>query len=317
VKNRKTKTVIKKERSRRWFLTIWAEHNSLEEIEEKLSMYDAYKGQQEKAPEIGAIHFHVVIEHKNPIAFTTLQRKFPKAHIEPLIDDEAAEDYVEKDETAYPPENPVRFQKGEFAPRRKRKAQNMEIGFNELCEMILDGHRAHDLILEYPKARWFRNKLLDFEQDVRYEEASTKKRKIEVTYIWGITGAGKTYSLREEYKGDAYFVTDYKRDPFGNYRYQDVIVFDEFTGQIPIDYMLLLLDENPVELDSRYQNKWAGYTKAFVVSNTPLESLYRDTQLHEPERWDAFMRRIHNIKHMPTKFDPKLTNQAATQSEQG
>ena len=54
-------------------------------------------------------------------------------------------------------------------------------------------------------------------------------------------------------------------------------------------------DVYPVELQSRYSNKVACYSKVFIVSNWPLEKQYSEAQINDIETWLAFLRRITKV----------------------
>ena len=65
-----------------------------------------------------------------------------------------------------------------------------------------------------------------------YRDAQFKDswRDLEVTYIFGKTGGGKTRSVMDKYGyANCYRVTDYKH-PFDTYDGQDVIIFEEFRS---------------------------------------------------------------------------------------
>ena len=59
--------------------------------------------------------------------------------------------------------------------------------------------------------------------------------------------------------------------------------------------MLLYCDIYPIELPSRYANKYACYNKVYIVSNWALEKQYSEIQHEDEESWKAFLRRIHKV----------------------
>lgn len=59
--------------------------------------------------------------------------------------------------------------------------------------------------------------------------------------------------------------------------------------------MLLFCDIYPIELPSRYTNKFACYNKVYIISNWSLEKQYYEIQREDKESWEAFLRRIHKI----------------------
>lgn len=100
--------------------------------------------------------------------------------------------------------------------------------------------------------------------------------------------------IRLTENANVYRVTDYLH-PFDSYNGQPVIAFDEFRSSLRIKEMLLFCDIYPIELPSRYTNKYACYNKVYIISNWELEKQYYEIQREDKESWDAFLRRIHKV----------------------
>ena len=123
----------------------------------------------------------------------------------------------------------------------------------------------------------------------------TVRLDLEVIYISGATGTGKTRGVLESNGySNVYRVTDYKH-PFDSYNGQAVLAFDEFRSSLPIKEMLLYLDIYPIELPSRYTNKYACFNRVYIISNWSLEKQYKEVQKDDVETWNAFLRRIHKV----------------------
>ena len=117
-------------------------------------------------------------------------------------------------------------------------------------------------------------------------------RTLEVTYIFGKTGSGKTRSVMEKFGYEnCYRVTDYKH-PFDTYDGQDDIIFEEFRGGLKHGDMLNYLDGYPLLLPCRYFNRQACYTKVFLITNIPPDEQYVNV---DRESREAFFRRIHMV----------------------
>ena len=56
-------------------------------------------------------------------------------------------------------------------------------------------------------------------------------------------------------------------------------------------------DIYPIELPSRYTNKFACYNKVYIISNWILEKQYAELQKEDKQSWQAFLRRIHKVIH--------------------
>lgn len=117
-------------------------------------------------------------------------------------------------------------------------------------------------------------------------------RDMQVTYVFGTTGSGKTRGVMDKYGyGNCYRVTDYKH-PFDQYDGQDVLIFEEYRSQFKIFDILNYLDGYPLLLPCRYFNRQACFTKVFILSNVPLESQY---SMVDGESRKAFLRRIGSV----------------------
>ena len=56
-----------------------------------------------------------------------------------------------------------------------------------------------------------------------------------------------------------------------------------------------LLDKFPVQLPARFSNRTACFEQVFIISNLPLDRLYKDEQNTAREVYNAFIARIQNI----------------------
>ena len=256
--------------------------------------------------EQGTYHTHLYVVFKNSVMFDTIHKRFIGVHVEQANGtNQENRDYVRKegkwlDDAKHETNLPDTFEEwGELPPdRTQRETQSQQI-----MDMLMDGKTNAEILAEIPGAY---NKLNYIEQarqtllEARYRDAW---RNLEVTYLWGETGAGKTRSIMENYGySNVYRVTDYAH-PFDSYKGQDVILFEEFRSSLPLSAMLTYLDGYPVELPCRYTNKIACFTKVFLVSNIPLEKQYTNIQRDEPESWNAFRRRIGSVMVLNRDFE--------------
>ena len=117
--------------------------------------------------------------------------------------------------------------------------------------------------------------------------------------MYGHSGTGKTRSIYERHPASEICrITNYRKGKdiyFDSYHGQDVLVFEEFNSQIPIELMNSYLDVYPLFLPARYTDRISSYTTVYITSNYPIESQYIDVQNSRPETWKAFLRRIHTI----------------------
>lgn len=138
-------------------------------------------------------------------------------------------------------------------------------------------------------------------------------RNVEVTYIWGPTGTGKTRSVWESVED----VTQiYKVESDGQwwdgYDSQDIILFDDYNSQVPIHKWLTWLDGHPLQVPIKGAYVYAKWTKVFITSNVNPERLYMkhhagipggatgdwDEDVLKAEHREALMRRLTTIREM-------------------
>lgn len=297
--------------SRKWSLVI---NNPLEAgldhtaISEKLHLFSPdYYCMADEIATTGTYHTHVFFYAPSPSRFSTVKKRFPIAHIEKAYGSvQENRSYLRKDgrwadtdkaETSVP----GTFEEwGEAPPERAEKHPEMF----RLVQNIRDGMTTTEIIDDNP-AMAFRVRDIDLlRQTLTAEKYAVENRPLEVSYLYGASGAGKTRSIYEAHDPRSiYRVTNYRAArgvSFDGYHGQEVLVFEEFSSQIPIEDMLNYLDIYPLALPARYNDKTACYTMVYITSNLPVEKQYRSEQWDRPETWRAFLRRIHTvIEYLP------------------
>lgn len=255
--------------------------------------------------EQGTPHTHVYLATKNSVMFETLHKRFFGAHIEAAKGShQENRDYIRKegkwlDDAKHETNLADTFEEwGEMPPERSSRETQSE----QIMAMVSSGKSNAEILREIPGAYSKLNYIEQARQTLLEEQHRNNWRTLDITYIWGETGSGKTRSVMETYGyANVYRVTDYAH-PFDSYKGQDVILFDEFRSSLPLAAMLTYLDGYPVELPCRYANKVACFTKVYLISNIPLEKQYPNVQLDEPTSWQAFLRRINHVLRLDKDF---------------
>lgn len=248
--------------------------------------------------EEGTPHTHVFLYSPNAIPFSTIQQRFYGAHIEPAKgSNRENRDYVCKggkwlNDAKHETSLPDTFEEsGELPPERSKRETVSE----EILEEIESGATNAEILRHHPGALNRLHHIDAARQTLLEERYRNKWRDLEVTYLYGSPGTGKTRHVMEKYGySNVYRVTNYDH-PYDGYKGQDVILFDEFRSSRPFTEMLDVLDSYPLSLPCRYADKVACFTKVYIISNIPLEQQYRNIQTDEPDSFQAFRRRIHKV----------------------
>lgn len=262
-------------------------------------VFDAAAGQPEKG-ESGYRHYQIFAQ-RGRIRFGTLKKKLSAvglddAHMEPRKGSVSeAVGYCSKEKTR----DGEGFSFGQIDRHEKEDSKQGErTDLERLKARAEAGETVSQILLSEDGAAaarclgWLRA-VCEAAQAKRCRTAV--REDLEVCYLWGETGVGKTsYVYEREGIGSVYTVSDYGH-AFDQYEGEPVLLLDEYAGQFSMPSILKILDKWPVQLSARYSNKWAAYRKVWVVSNLPPADLY--TYSPESQR-RAFFRRFSHFYHM-------------------
>lgn len=292
-------------RSRKWQLTL---NNPLDygythdKIKEFLGEFNklVYWCMADEVGEENTPHTHIYMHNSTVIRFSMIKKRFPQAHIEMCRGTaQQNREYITKtgkylNDRKHETCIDGTFEEfGEVPIERQGKRNDLD----DLYSMIKDGLSDFDILEQDASYILHMDKIDRARQTVRQETYKNTWRDVDVTYIYGDTGSGKTRGVMEKYGYENVFrVTDYLH-PFDNYKGQDVVVFEEFRSNLRIGDMLNYLDGYPLELPCRYANKYACFTKVYLISNLPLSQQYNQLQIENYESYRAFLRRISGVQH--------------------
>ncbi len=235
--------------------------------------------------ESGTPHLQGFIHLKNAMTLTAVKKRFgsDRYHLEVAKGtDYEAWTYCAKDGNIF-------FEFGD-EPSIDGELSDWE----KIAEMVTQGATNLEIIQRFPSIAIRCQAALD-RMRLEHDRATAEWRNVEVHFITGPTGCGKTRHVMEEYGyPNVYRATD-KKHPFETYTGQDVLVFEEFRSNYRMEDMLNWLDGYPIELPARYANKIAKFTKVYILTNIQFDELYPKTQNRSPETWEAFKRRITSI----------------------
>ncbi len=287
-----------------YFLTINnpKEHNmSHQQIKDILILNFktfTYTAMMDEIGEKGTYHTHALLCFNSRVRISMIKKYFPSAHID-VVKGSVTDviNYIRKEGKWTDTAKAVTTVEGTFEEYGSRPLDNgRRNDMAELYQMVMANmtnaqiiDQNQDYIMQIDKLDKLRTTILT----ERYKD--TVRLNLEVTYISGPTGVGKTRGVYESNGySNVYRVTDY-HNPFDGYNCQSVICFDEFRDSISLKLMLMYLDIYPIELPCRYTNKFACYTKIYIISNWPLERQYQSIQDEDLASWEALIRRINKV----------------------
>jgi hypothetical protein len=301
--------MAKDSQSRKWQITI---NNPIEKgfthdrIKQELGEMKSliYWVMADEIGENGTYHTHIYLQAKSGVRFSSVKNRFEGGHFE-MAKGTAKDntDYVEKsgkweNDKKHDTQVDGTIERWGEMPVERQGSRN---DLADVYSMVKQGMTNFQIMEEIPDMMFNLDKLETVRQTIRDEEYRGKWRDLDVQYIYGETGTGKTRSVMEKYGyGNVYRVTDYTH-PFDGYMGQDVILFEEFRSSLSLGDMLKYLDGYPVVLPCRYANKQACFTKVYISTNVSLNEQYANIQRDSYEDFRAFLRRINSVKHYTSK----------------
>ena len=302
-------------RSRKWLLTINnpIEHGfNHEYIREAMANFSSclyWCMCDEVGDECETLHTHLYTVFNNPVPHTQLDKHFPNMHRD-VVKGKSSENrsYVRKEGEKFNRELDGSYEYtdsngklhkginyidtfeewGDIPQEHQGKSNESDL----IISMIKAGASDAEIVNEVSRAYTNLDKIQRVRSMYRDQQFTNCWRDLEVTYIFGVPGSGKSRFVMDKYGYlNVYRVTDYKH-PFDTYDGQDVVVFEEYRSQFKIADCLTYLDGYPLLLPCRYFNRQACFTKVFIISNVPLEEQYKK---EDSESVKAFYRRIKTV----------------------
>lgn len=287
--------------SRKYLITINNPTETLNEnIQKLLTLNPDYLCGADEVGAEGTPHQHIYIHRKNPLWFDSIKNLLPTCHIDYCRGTSLENrDYVFKEgkhldsEKGATNDRNSHIEHGICPDEQPGRRTDIVNALN----MVRDGYSNLEIIDEIP-GMFDKTHHLNSYRIQHIQNLVGKKRRdnLEVYYIFGGTGVGKTTRIYETHGYDDVYRADCKdKHLFDFYEAQPVLLLDEFDSEIPMTQMLQLIDKFPKQLPARMTNKWLCATTIYIVSNTPLWEQYRDVQKENPVQWNAFLRRLTRV----------------------
>ena len=286
---------------RRYLLTIndKQEEFTFEELQKLTEEYEVtryFALSEERGEKEETRHFHIYLELEKPRAWTTIKKYYENfiPHIDYDLkgNSQHNRDYVMCEGTHEEKKKPhliKAIEQGTMAQETMGERTDIDM----VIEMLESGAKPREIRKAYPKAYLMhQRKIQSYWQDLIAEKYMLENRDIEVYYVSGPSGTGKTSGIyKKEGVENIYRVTNYD-NPFDAYTTQDVIVLEEFHSQLQFGTLLQLTEEYPMYLKARYGDKVACFTKVYIVSNMEWDQQYTNLQYDKPRVFKAMDRRF-------------------------
>lgn len=273
-------------KSRKFIVTFWCKEEPIFTEEMKFLAYGA-----EVCPTTGRHHWQSFLYMKNQKTESALA-KYLKKH------------------SAHGTHPRVRYMLGNFEQNTvycskestlikhgKPPAQGERMDLKEIKKKIFSGTSVENIIEEDPMLYHQYGRTMEKLEDIYLG----KRKRTEMTqgiWIYGETGLGKSHEARDMI-GDrsSYDVPDDK-GWWDGYTGQDVVILDDFRGEIPFNQLLKMIDKWPFSVPRRNRRPMPFTSKEVIITSSmhPLQVFEKNN-----DNLEQLYRRV-RIIHMTEKF---------------
>lgn len=234
-------------------------------------------------------HLHILLKRRNAIKLSTILRRCPalqSCHFDKVINLNAMYAYMQ---------DPMKVQETVVSIGTPGPGQGHRTDHDEVASLILDGATVKDVWRENPG--YFMKYHSAVSKAVSMEVKPRNSDHLKIYILYGASGTGKSVHARrlcESLRTDAYW-TSYSEGRgviwWDGYDRQEVVVLDEFRGQVPLLYLNRLLDYGP------FRAQLKGGTvevvaSTFIVCSNYLPCHWYTNTARKQATLLAFMRRL-------------------------
>lgn len=226
----------------------------------------------------GTPHLQGYIYFDNPRSFSSVTKKFKRAHVEPAAGSpQQASDYCKKD--------------GDYVEVGQIPEQGSRSDIQTVREQINAGQGMRQIIETATSYQSIRTA----EMMLKYKE-KVRNWKTEVIWVHGKSGTGKTRWAYDRYPHDDIHLQNVSEPKwFDGYDAHPVVILDEVDSNVSYSLLKQLTDRYPMKIHNK------GGMRSFLAKIIVITSLYHPELLfmHYPENGYEMMRRIDKIIELP------------------
>lgn len=176
--------------------------------------------------------------------------------------------------------------------------------FSRVLDGIEKGQIRRYNLYEKVSMKMYLEHKIEFDRAFEFREMKLKSdsnRSIEVVYITGEAGAGKTTVAKQycEQHGYSYCVSGSTRDPLQDYQGEDALILDDLRPEtFSLADLLKLLDLHTASsAGARYHDKWLEVRIIIITTVLPIESFYC-LMVGRDEPFEQLKRRCRTMIHL-------------------
>lgn len=232
----------------------------------------------------GIAHIHILLHYENARTWESIKKKFPRGDIEAAIgNDEQCRTYISKE--------------GNFIEHGKPSIQGERTDIKKTTDEIMEGKVSVDEIaVSNPQLYHQYGRTLQKVEDIALRK---KFRTWMTTCDWyvGPTSTGKSHKAFENFNPETHYVWKYDNGWQDGYTGQEIVIINEFRGQIKFSELLELIDKWPKEISRRGRAPVPFLAHKIIITSSLLpHEIYHGMTSHSRDSIEQLLDRIRIIK---------------------
>lgn len=241
----------------------------------------------------GTPHLQGFITWRRAYRLAALKKLEPRAHWEPARTCDAA-NYCRKDGS-------------DIVINITTKHQGKSSDFRSAVQKVVEGSSVKSIAASYPHVFVHRYKGLQALAGA-LEKNRMREAAPVVKWYWGPTGTGKTWKAMEEIGERDYWESSSSLQWFDGYDGQECVLLDELRADAcKYEFLLKLLDRRIIQVPVKGGFVWWKPKEIWITSPLSPRMMFPEQCNDQLDTINQLLRRITEIKHMSTTFNPPST----------
>lgn len=282
-------------------------NNYTEEHEQKIKdlEYTYLVYGKEVAPTTGTPHLQGYIHFPNQRSVKKLRKMLPGFSID------AARGTAQQNRV-YCTKTNIAFEGGELPENKSFEdgvapAQGKRTDLDHFVAEVRGGRSVASVMLERPALFHQYGRTLQAVEEERLRTQYRTGFMTEGIWYWGPSGVGKSHHAFKNFTPDNTYVYPYDGDWWDDYRGQEVVIFNDYRGQLPMAFMLNMLDKWPFTVRRRARPPLPFVSKT-VIFTAPLPP--KEYYFISPEDFAQLERRL-SVVHFAERAPDEQPSEAS------
>lgn len=182
------------------------------------------------------------------------------------------------------------YEIGEISKPKQGKRNDLILIKNE----IMEGREVDEITLENPMVFHQYGRTLNKIEDI-YLRTKFRTEMTECHWYFGPTGSGKSHKAFENFDPKTHYLFKNDNGWWDGYTQQEIVIINDFRGEIPYNQLLQLIDKWPMNVKRRNREPMPFTTKKIIItSSLAPQAIYKHRM--EEDNIEQLLRRTQVFK---------------------